>query len=157
MRKVVKRTNLVDRLLANAVNVLTAIHASVYFPTFSNGLKDVGRYLGCTWTEEDASGLQSLVWRARWEQTREPIWKEKLMAYNAEDCAALRKVTEFVQAVSDVARRRGEGAGDAPLSSPEVAWADEVSVPSSHREWCRIKFAVQDFDHVNRCAWFDYQ
>ena len=92
MRKVVKRKELVDRALAKAVNVLSAIHASVYFPTFSNGLKDVGRYLGCTWTDENASGLQSLVWRARWEQTRESCWKDKLLTYNAEDCAALRKV-----------------------------------------------------------------
>jgi predicted RecB family nuclease len=79
MRKVVTRTNLVDRLLANAVNVVTAIHAGVYFPTFSNGLKDVGRYLGCAWTEENASGLQSLVWRARWEEGRDPLWKDKLL------------------------------------------------------------------------------
>ncbi len=109
MRKVVKRKKLVDRLLANAVNVLSAIHASVYFPTFSNGLKDVGRYLGCTWTEENASGLQSLVWRARWEEDRDPAWKDKLLTYNAEDCAALRKVTEFVQAIGEAARSRGEG------------------------------------------------
>jgi len=38
--------------------------------------------------------LQSLVWRSRWEQTREPVWKGKLVTYNAEDCAALKKVTE---------------------------------------------------------------
>jgi hypothetical protein len=157
MRRVVRRKRLVDRALAKAVNVLSVLHPSVYFPIFSNGLKDVGRYLGCTWTEGDASGLQSLVWRARWEQTREPVWRAKLLTYNAEDCAALRKVTEFVQAVGEVARRRGDGAGDASADSPEVAWADEVSVPSSRREWGRIKFAVQDFDHVNRCAWFDYQ
>jgi hypothetical protein len=136
---------------------LSIFHPSVYFPIFSNRLKDVGRYLGCTWAEGDASGLQSLVWRARWEQTREPVWKAKLLTYNAEDCAALRKVTEFVQAVGEVARRRRDGAGDAPATGPEVAWADEVSVASSRREWCRIKFVVQDFDHVNRCAWFDYQ
>ena len=43
MRKVVKRKKLVDRALAKAVNVLSAIHSSVYFPTFSNGLKEVGR------------------------------------------------------------------------------------------------------------------
>ena len=67
-----KRKDLIDRALDKAVNVLSVIHACVYFPTFSNGLKDVGRYLGCTWTDEDASGLQSLVWRARWEQTSEP-------------------------------------------------------------------------------------
>ena len=29
--------------------------------------------------------------------------------------------------------------------------------PSSRREWCRAKFALQDFDHVNHCAYFDYQ
>jgi predicted RecB family nuclease len=157
MRKVVKRKRLVDRALAKSVNVLSVIHASVYFPTFSNGLKEVGRYLGRTWTEGDASGLQSLVWRARWEQAREPVWKEKLLTYNAEDCAALWKVAEFVHAVGEVARRRGAGTGDPAPSGPAVAWADEVAAPSSRREWCRVKFALEDFDHVNRCAWFDYQ
>ena len=157
MRRVVKRKRLVDRALTRAVNVLSVLHSSIYFPVFSNGLKDVGRYLGCTWTEREASGLQSLVWRARWEQAREPVWKEKLLTYNAEDCAALRKVAEFVQAVGEAARRRGEGAGDVRPSDPAVAWAEDVSVPSSRREWGRIKFVVQELDQVNRCAWFDYQ
>ena len=115
MRKVVKRKDLVDRPSSKAVNVLSVIHAHVYFPTFSNGLKDVGRYLGCTWTAEDASGLQSLVWRARWEQTGEVEWKDKLVTYNAEDCAALKKVTECVQAIGEAARVRGV---EAPPSRP---------------------------------------
>ena len=156
MRRVVKRKRLVDRALAKAVNVLSVIHASVYFPTYSNGLKDVSRYLGCTWTEENASGLQSLVWRARWEQTRDASWKEKLVTYNAEDCAALKKVAEFVQAVGETARRRGEG-GAAAQGGPAIAWADELAAQSSRKEWCRPNFALQDFDHVNRCAYFDYQ
>jgi predicted RecB family nuclease len=99
MRKVVQRKRQVDRILANTVNLLTIIHASVYFPTFSNGLKEIGRYLGCTWTDEDASGSQSLVWRARWEEGWDPIWKKKLIIYNTEDCAALKQVTECVQAI----------------------------------------------------------
>jgi hypothetical protein len=156
MRKVVKRKGLVDRALANVVNVLSVIHASVYFPTFSNGLKEVGRYLGCTWTEENASGLQRLVWQARWQQGREPVWKEKLLTYNAEDCAALRKVTEFVQAVGEIARQRGEGTV-VPASCPPVGWADELSTQPTQKEWCRQSFAIQDFDLVNRCAYFDYQ
>jgi predicted RecB family nuclease len=156
MRKVVKRKGLVEQALGKAVNVVSVIHASVYFPTFSNGLKEVGRHLGCTWTEEHASGLQSLVWRARWEHAREQGWKDKLVTYNAEDCAALKKVTEFVQAISEAARSRGEGSA-ASSAVPAVTWADEVEIPSSRMEWCRVKFAVQDFDHVNRCAYFDYQ
>jgi predicted RecB family nuclease len=115
MRKVVTRRDLVDRALGNAVNVLSTIHASVYFPMFSNGLKDIGQYLGCTWKEENASGLQSLVWRARWEQAREQGWKEKLLAYNASDCAALRKVAECVQAIGEAARQRGEGTSKSQL------------------------------------------
>jgi hypothetical protein len=156
MRKVVTRKGLIDRALDKAVNVLSFLHASVYFPTFSNGLKDVGRCLGCTWTDENSSGLQSLVWRARWEENRDAVWKEKLLTYNAEDCAALKKVTEFVQAVSEAARSRGAGVTSAS-SSPAVAWADEVGRSSSRREFCAAKFTLQDFDHANSCAYFDYQ
>jgi hypothetical protein len=152
---VVERTELVERLLARAVNVLSAIHASVYFPTFSNGLKDVGRYLGCSWTEGNASGLQSLVWRARWEQKREQCWKDKLVTYNAEDCAALKKVTEVIQLVGKSAQRRGEGPTDTPQGLA-IVWAEDI-IPSSRHQWCRPKFALQDFDHVNRCSYFDYQ
>src|SRR3954469_2597542 len=150
MRKAVERKSLVDRALTRAVNVLSALHSSVYFATFSNGLKDVGRYLGCTWTEENASGLQSLVWRARWEEGRDPFWKDKLLTYNAEDCAALKKVVEFVQAIGVAARSRGD-ATEESLADPAVAWADKVA-PSSDKHWCRPKFALQDFDYVNRCS-----
>ncbi len=155
MTKVVARKDLVDRLLGNAVNILSVIHASVYFPTFSNGLKEIGGHLGCTWTDENASGLQSLVWRSRWEQARECVWKDKLVAYNAEDCAALRKVTAFVQAIGEAARHRGET--ENASTSLQVAWADDIVRSSSRREFCQAEFALPDFDHVNQCAYFDYQ
>jgi predicted RecB family nuclease len=157
MRKVVKRKKLVDRILANAANVLSVIHASVYFPTFSNGLKEIGRYLGYSWTEEDASGLQSLVWRARWEQRRDAIWKENLVTYNAEDCAALKLVTECVQAIGQAASTRGERKGDGSAAKAAFAWADELTAPQSRGQWCRPKFALQDFEYINQCAYFDYQ
>jgi transposase IS66 family protein len=67
----------------------------------------------------------------------------------------LSKVTEFVWAVGEASQRRGSETTAAP-SSPAVAWADELT-PSSRHQWCRPKFTLQDFDHVNRCAYFDYQ
>jgi predicted RecB family nuclease len=155
MKKIVERKDLVGRALGRAVNVLSVIHAGIYFPTFSNGLKEVAGYLGCTWTDETASGLQSLVWRSRWEQTREPVWKDKLVAYNAEDCAALRKVSAFVQGIAEAARRRGDA--ESASAGPPVAWADDIARSSSRREFCQAKFALQDFDYVNQCAYFDYQ
>ena len=83
-------------------NTLSVIYSHVYFPTYSNGLKDIGRCLGCSWSEPDASGIQSIVWRKRWEATGSDEWKQKLTTYNLEDCAALRKVTEAVYAAVDV-------------------------------------------------------
>jgi predicted RecB family nuclease len=156
MRKIVKRRELLDRVIERFVNVLSAVHAHVYFPTYSNGLNDVGRYLGSNWTAEDASGLQSLVWRARWEETGDSVWKDTLVAYNAEDCAALRKVTECVQAFGDAAGARAVK-GSCASSSLQVAWADEVGSLSNRREFCHIEFSLPDFDHVNQCAFFDYQ
>jgi predicted RecB family nuclease len=78
------------------VNVLSTIYSHVYFPTFSNGLKDVATCLGFTWTAPDASGIQSLVWRSQWEHAHGEGWKDKLLTYNLEDCEALKRVTEFI-------------------------------------------------------------
>lgn len=80
---------LVGTILARTFNVLSVIHPHVYFPTYSNGLKDIGGYLGCRWMAADASGIQSIVWRRRWEDSSSPRMKETLTTYNLEDCAAL--------------------------------------------------------------------
>src|SRR5262249_52965857 len=51
MRKVTKHPQLVDTILNAMVNVLGLLYTQVYFPTYSNGLKDIGRYIGCSWTD----------------------------------------------------------------------------------------------------------
>ncbi len=58
----------VAKAIQSPVNVLSAIFAQVYFPAFSNGLKDVARYLQFKWTEPSSSGLQSIVLRHQWER-----------------------------------------------------------------------------------------
>jgi predicted RecB family nuclease len=86
MIKGLKRQELNEMLLPRLVNVLSLVHAHVYFPTYSNGLKEIGKYLGFRWTEPDASGIQSLIWRRRWEETRSEEFKDMLTTYNLEDC-----------------------------------------------------------------------
>lgn len=39
----------VERLIGASVNLVACIYGSVYFPTYSNGLKEVGRHLGYRW------------------------------------------------------------------------------------------------------------
>ena len=79
-----------DRL----VNVASFVYGKVYFPVRSNGLKPLGRFLGAAWTDPQASGLQSLVWRHRWEMTRDERFRQSLLRYNREDCEAVRLLVD---------------------------------------------------------------
>jgi predicted RecB family nuclease len=83
-----------EYLTKRLVNVNSYIYGKVYFPVRSNGLKDIGHFIGAKWTSPHASGLQSLVWRHHWEETREETSKDLLLTYNAEDCQALQLLTD---------------------------------------------------------------
>ena len=83
-----------DVLKNRLVNLNASIYGKVYFPSRSNSLKDLGKLVGASWTAPDASGLQSLVWRHRWEETRERQLQEMLVTYNREDCEALWLLAE---------------------------------------------------------------
>ncbi|MDQ3703418.1 MAG: IS66 family transposase [Chloroflexota bacterium] len=90
-------------LTQRLVNLTAAIHGKVYFPVRSNRLKDIGRFLGVSWTAPEASGLQSLVWRHRWEKTRQEEDKQHLLTYNEEDCRALRALANELTRLRDSA------------------------------------------------------
>jgi predicted RecB family nuclease len=108
----------VERIRARSCNVLAAIYSHIYFPTLSNGLKDIGTILGARWSTTNASGIQSLVWRLAWEVEKEESLKQQLLAYNREDCLALRRVTEFMLSVC-----AGATSGD---DGPTVASAQDI-------------------------------
>ncbi len=99
MRAMVRPKKAVDAAIAASVNVLAPLHSDVYFPTYSNGLKEIGKYLGFSWTDANASGLQSLAWRKRWELTGGDDFKQKLIVYNADDCRALKRVAEALEKI----------------------------------------------------------
>ena len=40
---------------------------------------------------------------------------------------------------------------------PSFSRAEACPVPFSRRDWCKINFAIADFEHVNKLARFDYQ
>jgi predicted RecB family nuclease len=46
----------VDAILDRSTNILSVIHRHIYFPTYSNSLKDIGRFLGVKRSQEDATG-----------------------------------------------------------------------------------------------------
>jgi predicted RecB family nuclease len=144
----------VEAVLARAVNVLSIINAHVYFPTYSCGLKDIGRSIGCTWSDPDASGLLSVVWRTAWERSRDESLKEKLLRYNLEDCLALRAVTELLARIAP----GGTAGGPDNLTSQEVVRTEEsTGHPGRRHRFGAKKSTLPGFDYLNKCAYFDHQ
>jgi predicted RecB family nuclease len=144
----------VEAVLARAVNVLSIINAHVYFPTYSCGLKDIGRSIGCDWSERDASGLQSVVWRTTWERSRDEAQKSKLIRYNIEDCLALKAVVEFLTRIAP-----GGTAGFPGVpTSPEVIRTEDSQRYSRRRhQFGKQESTLPGFDYLNKSAYFDHQ
>ena len=156
MRKTASRKGPVDRVLAALVNVISVVYAHVYFPCHSNGLKDVAGCLGFSWTDPGASGLQSIVWRKRWDASHADEWKDRLVTYNREDCSALRRVTEFIHTHGQESSSGG-GTKPAAAGDPFVASVEELDQLGAPRRWGEIAFVHADYQFINGCARFDYQ
>jgi predicted RecB family nuclease len=97
-----------EAFINRMVNVNSFVFGKVYFPTRSNRLKDLGACVGALWSAPDPSGLQSLVWRYRWEETNEREYKDLLLVYNREDCHAVQLLAKELQHISDMATCRSD-------------------------------------------------
>jgi predicted RecB family nuclease len=143
----------IDAILERATNVLSVIHPHVYFPAYSNGLKDIGRFLGFEWADEKATGLQAIVWRKNWNKTKDPDIKAQLLQYNLEDCRALKHVVESIGRLisSDAPTPPGHARSSA------INTADLKPASCRSHRFRKIEFALPGLDVVNRSAYFDYQ
>jgi len=148
MRRNSRRKKLVDTIVDGLVNVLGVVYSHFYFPTYTNGLKEIGGVLGCSWSDEQASGIQSILWRRHWETTRDEMWKTKLLKYNYEDCAALRAVVDFLQT---------PGSAPATGQGPRMVAVSELDRLAYAPKWGVTNFANPDFAAINSRAYFDYQ
>jgi predicted RecB family nuclease len=81
-------------VIKRLVNANRYIYGKVYFPVRSNRLKEIGNFIGATWTSPNASGLQSLVWRHHWEQTQDATYRDVLVTDNREDCQVLKLLVD---------------------------------------------------------------
>jgi predicted RecB family nuclease len=145
-----------DDVLSRTTNLLSLIYNSFYFPVYHNGLKEIASLLGFRWTEEGASGIRSIVWRRRWEDTGDETLKQKLLTYNLDDCAALQTVTRFIEKVIS-GLEGSEVDKQVPESVPDYSRVEEYVIPTSRREWCTTDYQLPDFDFINGLAYFDYQ
>jgi predicted RecB family nuclease len=143
----------IDGIIAHSCNVLSLVYNHAYFPTYSNGLKDIGKFLGCSWPPPIASGSQTLYWRHRWELTHDDKYKTALVAYNQHDCLALERLTRFLYRTIE-SRAVGEVTAD---GEPPAAMPAYVEDEARKSHWNYRSPLFPDFDHINKCAYFDYQ
>jgi predicted RecB family nuclease len=143
-------STLAAKTIGAAVNLLSVIYAQVYFPTFSNGLKEIAGHLGFRWSDSAATGTQAIRWRHEWAASRNPVQKSSLVTYNVEDCKALevvaRKISELAQ----------------PHPNPESSPTDDVVDTSTLKRehpfgFKRNTFAFPELDVINKAAYWDYQ
>jgi predicted RecB family nuclease len=145
----VEDSSFVEPLIASALNLLTVIYKQVYFPTYSNGLKEIAHYLGFRWSDDTPSGLKATMWRRQWDSSHERCLKERLLIYNAEDCEALQMVT-------DALTRIFEKTAPNRASAPDI-----VDVSSLKRQFPQrfgaVDFVLPEFQQINEAAYWDYQ
>lgn len=108
----------IKKILANSFNVLNIFTHNIYPPTYSNSLKDIARFLKFDWSEKDASGLQSIVWRYNWEVSEDGHLKHKLIQYNMEDCHALKKIKEWMVEIPNNGSKIFENAANIKRETP---------------------------------------
>jgi predicted RecB family nuclease len=136
--------------IAHPINLLSLVYARIYFPTFSNGLKDIARYLGFEWSGSPASGLAAIVWRHRWEASKSHAEKHALVDYNRQDCEALQivadKLVDLHRAAFDTDR--------SPQS--EVVRTSDMKRESPYG-FKHNEFVFPALEDINKAAYWDYQ
>jgi predicted RecB family nuclease len=155
MRRAAKCKKDVDRVLERMVNVLSIIYSHVYFPCYSNSLKEIGRFLGCSWTAGHVTGIQAVVWRTSWDSTRNEECKSRLLEYNQEDCFALKSVADFIGAA--FANSQGTASGFPSTGNITITPIKESDQTRFDWKWGKVNFCNSDFEQINKCAYFDYQ
>lgn len=135
---------------AASVNLISVVFSQIYFPTFSNGLKDFAGFFGFEWSEVQPSGLQSIVWRNRWEALPCRDTHDKLINYNSEDCWALGIVARMLREL---------GEREKPYTHTEATSPAVVHTELLPRQtlWPRFKSPLVEFEEINKTARWDYQ
>ncbi len=139
----------VEEIVDGSLNLLACVYGKIYFPTYSNSLKDIARWLGFDWTWPQASGGGSLLLRRCWELASDDALRLQLIRYNIEDCRA----TELVADAIGVICSDGEKSGALTLDSVNVS-SLEVSF---QRTFGKFPSALPEFEKINAAAYWDYQ
>jgi predicted RecB family nuclease len=139
----------VDQIIAGSLNLLAIIYGKIYFPTYSNGLKEIARWLGFEWKWPQASGGGALLLRRCWELTSDSELQRRLISYNIEDCQAAQLAAQGIAVICG----NGEQDGAPRLEAVNVG-SLEVGF---QRNFGKFPSVLPEFEKINAAAYWDYQ
>jgi predicted RecB family nuclease len=126
-------------ILSKCYNVLNVFN-HIYPPTYTNTLKEISRFLGFDWTAPNASGIQSIVWRWKWELEQNEEYKTKLIRYNLEDCEALEKIITWIKNIDQ------QNIKNAIEAKNQLVY-----------NFGKRNHLITDYNVINKYSYFDYQ
>ena len=139
------------KAVQSATNLLSYIFARIYFPTYTNGLKEIAAWLGYAYTQKDPSGARAIEWRLSWERSRDDAFRQRLIVYNGEDCVALAVVAGAVRSLAAQAPPAAVS-----LGKPEVVRTDTMK-DSRDSKWREFTSPVSELVSITNAAHWDYQ
>ena len=134
----------ISSISSKCVNLLSYFRTHVYPATYSNSLKDIANYLGFKWTDKNAIGVNSIIWRKNWEKQDLLDLKNKIVQYNKDDCFALRIIHLWLCSLNN--------------NAMDKDYIDVYSMPKeTQNKYGKLNSIIENFNEINDCAYFDYQ
>jgi len=115
----------------------------IYLPTYSNSLKSIAGFLGFKWSDDSSIGLNSILWRKKWEILKDDYWKAKLITYNVEDCEAIRCIKDWLEEINH--------------DRKELSHVDTIKNIRFGKQYKKFVSTNEDFNIINSRGYFDYQ
>ena len=140
--------SMAENAITTATNLLSLIFARIYFPTYSNNLKEVASYLGFQHASPISGGNEAIVIRDLWQATQQSRYKDALISYNKDDCSALEIVANAVTKLSAESGTDPKDRGSVDIS--------DLKRPHPYG-FKRNVFAIHDMDAINNAAYWNYQ
>jgi len=139
----------IDQLVDRSLNLLACIYGKIYFPTYTNNLKEIAHWLGFEWTWQQASGAGAMLLRRCWELTSSDASRQQLITYNIEDCRAAELVANAIGFICE----NTEESSASKLKTVNVGTL-EVGF---QRTFGKFPGVLPEFEKINAAAYWDYQ
>ena len=108
------------------------------------------------WCSPNASGLQSIVWRHEYDQSKDNSYREVLQTYNLEDCLNLKGLIEHLRLIaadaahSEHIRFADKEGGSMPESASNLSKQLSNILLSAHGDYEQTKITLKNKDNTTQ-------